>query len=90
MQQSSPVRDHVTIGILGTLTSSFFLILCLEYLCLYVLVPALQGAFAEHQVMLQKLSLKRRVVIVLGEVREGSSVLVLGGRSQSVTRQVVL
>ena len=26
---------------------------------------ALQGAFAEHQVMLQKLSLKRRVVIVL-------------------------
>lgn len=58
MQQSGP-RQDVTIGILGTSSGynvrNIFLIV----------LPALQGAFAEHQVMFQKVSIKKKVVIVL-------------------------
>lgn len=43
-----------------SLTGSEHLLILFRAGCL-----ALQGAFAEHQVMLQKLSLKRKVVIVL-------------------------
>ena len=63
MQQNSPVRDHVTIGILGEVIVNFLLVY--RTLSRFTWTLALQGAFAEHQVMLQKLSLKRRVTIVL-------------------------
>ena len=65
MERNSPVREKVSIGILGA------------HCALNARLgtdgtpgAALQGAFAEHQVMLQKLSLKRRVVIVLVRLQE--------------------
>ena len=69
MQQ--PSSDHVTIGILGThLTLNPRSIRGRSGLTPPSGPTALQGAFAEHQVMLQKLSLKRRVVIVLVRQQE--------------------
>ena len=50
---------------------------------------ALQGAFAEHQVMLQKLSLKKRVVIVLVRQQEDldkcDALIIPGGGNQSLS-----
>jgi SNO glutamine amidotransferase family len=56
------VASDVTIGILG---ENFSCIMWLWMLMGLPRPPALQGAFAEHQVILQKLSLKRKIVIIL-------------------------
>ncbi|KAH9936858.1 SNO glutamine amidotransferase [Epithele typhae] len=51
-------------------------------------ILALQGAFAEHQVMLQKLSLKRRVVVVLVRQQEDldkcDCLIIPGGESTTI------
>ncbi|KAI0637544.1 SNO glutamine amidotransferase [Trametes polyzona] len=51
-------------------------------------ILALQGAFAEHQVMLQKLSLKRKVVIVLVRQPEDldkcDALIIPGGESTTI------
>ncbi|RDX41218.1 SNO glutamine amidotransferase [Lentinus brumalis] len=51
-------------------------------------ILALQGAFAEHQVMLQKASLKRRVVIVLVRQQEDldkcDALIIPGGESTTI------
>ncbi|OBZ66655.1 putative pyridoxal 5'-phosphate synthase subunit PDX2 [Grifola frondosa] len=51
-------------------------------------ILALQGAFAEHQVMLQKLSLKRRVVIVLvrtlEDLQKCDAMVIPGGESTTI------
>lgn len=59
----SSARDHVTIGILGTKLPGPepHAMYRSHHLC----TAALQGAFAEHQVMLQKVSLKKRIVVAL-------------------------
>ena len=65
MERNSPVREKVSIGILGAHCA-----LTARLSTDGTPGAALQGAFAEHQVMLQKLSLKRRVVIVLVRLQE--------------------
>ncbi|KAL6304127.1 SNO glutamine amidotransferase [Sparassis latifolia] len=51
-------------------------------------ILALQGAFAEHQVMLQKLSVKRRIVIVLVRTEEDlhkcDALIIPGGESTTI------
>ncbi|KAI0959132.1 hypothetical protein AcW1_004048 [Taiwanofungus camphoratus] len=51
-------------------------------------ILALQGAFAEHQVMLQKLSLKKRIVIVLVRTQENlakcDALIIPGGESTTI------
>jgi len=51
-------------------------------------ILALQGAFAEHQVMLQKLSLKKRIVIVLVRTEEDlqkcDALIIPGGESTTI------
>lgn len=92
MAQSPNGRDNVTIGILGTVQNA-------SWSTTEPLTPcspklALQGAFAEHQVMLQKLSVKRKVIIVLVRQQEDldkcdALIIPGGGASWSPKRRSV-
>ena len=93
MQPGLPSPDVVTIGILGMRDR--------EVSRLYQMIPhltsvitALQGAFAEHQVMLQKLSVKKKVVIVLVRQQEDldkcDALIIPGGGAPWVTELLLL
>jgi 5'-phosphate synthase pdxT subunit len=78
------VSNNITIGILG----KYDMCAGIVYTLLHLENTALQGAFAEHQTALQKLSCQKKIVVVLVRTAEDLSacdaLIIPGGGETSV------